>query len=67
MADETIVRHENNDSIEINKNSKGYTFSVKIYGTFGREGEIDRVISKATETIAKLNLTYQLNAELGVE
>jgi hypothetical protein len=58
METETIVRHENNDSIEVNKNSKGFTFSVKLYGTFWKEGEVIRVINKINELVVILNEKY---------
>ena len=43
----TTIVNENADSIEISKNSKGYTWSIKRYYTFGKDMPVDIILQIA--------------------
>ena len=46
------------DSIEVNKNSKGYTYSIKRYGDFSDREEREKIIKDVEELIGRLNKKY---------
>jgi len=57
MEEQKITHVESDSSIEITKNSKGFTYSVKAYGSTPEQikTKLDGLVKCATETIATLN------------
>lgn len=59
MEQTTLHKSVNPDSVELNRTSKGWTFSVKCYGDFTSSKDTDRVLEQVKDIATMLDKKYK--------